>query len=168
MNLFNLRIKVADLIIAVVILSVLVAAIYFAIDPKEMANKKYDSMFSPTSAAIGEVVSKHFEKQTTPFTKSIPFAPGDKVLKDLGLYDQFAGDKFIIDNLDKFFIGKKEGTGESVYVCFTPHSKFTRDAMCNDSFVYTLGSDGSRTIVSCDVNTTWQTESNPWFICSPR
>lgn len=168
MNLFKLRIKVIDLVVAGVILSALVAAVYFAFDPKEARNKKYDSMFSPTAAAIGEVVTKHFEKMATPYTKSIAFAPGSEVLKNLGLYDQFTDDKFITDNLDNFFIGKKEGPEESVYVCFTPRSKFTRDSRCNDSFVYTLNNDGTRTTVNCDLDSNWQTEGRQWFICSPR
>lgn len=168
MRVFNLRIKVVDLVVAAVILSGLVAAVYFAFDPKEQANKKYDSMFSPTATAIQEVIAKHFEKMTTPYTKRIPFAAGSEVLKDLGLYNQFLDDKFIVDNLDNFFIGKKEGKDESVYVCFAPHSKFMRDSRCNDSFVYTLNSDGTRTVVSCGVESNWQTNGRQWFICSPR
>jgi type II secretory pathway pseudopilin PulG len=63
------------------------------------------------------------------------------------------------------------GASESVYACFIPAAKSTREKSCADNKVYTIGlSDGSRTAVgtACEgaEATAWTT--NLWYICIPE
>lgn len=168
MNIFSVKIKVLDLLIALFILSVLVVVVYFAFDPRQSANKKYDATYGPTATTIQREITDQVSKLDKKQTASVGFAKGSEVLKSLGLYDTFSNDTFIIQNLDNFFIGKEKGETASFYVCYIPKSEFLRDSRCNDSFVYTLNNDGTRSKVNCDVKSTWQTSSDPWVICSPN
>lgn len=162
------KIKVIDLVVAILILSLSFVAIFFAFDPREAANKKHDSQFSPTAHALQVAITDHFTKLGGAPEASFGFTPATQALKTLGVYDQFSNNEFIVSNSDKFFIGKEKGTTSSYYVCYAPLSIFERDSRCNDSFVYTLNSDGTRTRVTCNVKSTWQTGNNPWVVCSPN
>lgn len=167
MKLLNLRIKLIDIAVAAAILSVLGAALYFAFDPRQSAAKKHDSMFAPTALRLQNTVTKYLATNGN-FTGGIGFAGAREVLTELGLYEEFAGDVFIDANADKFFIGKEIGIGSGVYVCYAPASEFVRDSHCSDNFVYTLGKDGVRTPVSCDIESVWQEGEKPWVVCSPK
>ena len=167
MKLASLKTKLTDIVIAAAILSLLAVALYLAFDPRQAANRKHDSQFAPTATRIGKTVTDYLAKKESS-TESIGFADARSVLTDMGLFDQFAGDSFIVDNSVNFFIGKEEGKTDSVYVCYAPVSEFVRDSHCNDSFVYTLNRDGTRSKVTCDIKSVWQTGENPWVVCSPK
>lgn len=70
----------------------------------------------------------------------------------------------------KLWIGKAEGASESVYACFIPLAKSTRQKSCTDEKVYTISiADGSRTAVvaGCDAaGANWTT--NGWYVCIPE
>lgn len=167
MKIFSGSIKIIDIVLAIIILSVTAFAVYFAFDPKEASNKKHDSMFSPTARTIRETIKKDEEMLGLAKIGTFGFVKLSEGVGPISLSSEFSNNKFITDNLENFYIGR-ESLKSDIYVCFTPMSKFVRDSNCNDKFVYTLTSDGKRNPVSCDIKSVWQTEGSPWVICNPR
>lgn len=165
MNAFK-RLNIKDIFLALVILSATFVAVYFVFDPKEMAAKKHDSMYSPTAKTVQSQITEYFAKNKILFDSSFGFINGAEAVKMLGVEELFGENAFIMANLDKFYIGRESGKESSFYVCFVPQSKFVRDSHCNDSFVYTLNSDGSRSPVKCNPDSSWQDPS--WVVCSPN
>ncbi len=72
--------------------------------------------------------------------------------------------------LDKqLLIGKAQGTSESVYACFIPASKATRDKSVADQHVYTISAaDGTRApTTTCDAaGANWVTSG--CYVCIPE
>jgi len=69
----------------------------------------------------------------------------------------------------QLMIGKSQGTSESVYACFIPASKATRDKAVADENVYTISAaDGTRTSTTiCDAAAAnWV--SSACYICIPE
>jgi prepilin-type N-terminal cleavage/methylation domain-containing protein len=74
---------------------------------------------------------------------------------------------------DMLYIGKASDTSSSVYACFVPASKATREKACEEDKVWILSTDGSggRAAVSqtdCTdaEGTSWT--SNLWTVCVPE
>lgn len=69
----------------------------------------------------------------------------------------------------KLWIGKSEGSTQSVYACFIPLAKSTRQKSCSDGTVYTI-SGATRTAVeesACsDTSANWT--NNSWYVCIPE
>lgn len=168
MKIFRVKLKLVDILIALVILSISFVAIYFAFDPKQAAAKKHDSQFSPTAKTIQSAITDYFERSGTAFSSSFGFMKGSEAVKVLGVENNFANNEFIMANLKDFYIGKEKGPEASFYVCFAPESRFVRDSNCNDSFVYTLNSDGTRTPVKCGLSDSWPGGDSPWVVCTPK
>lgn len=70
----------------------------------------------------------------------------------------------------KLWIGKAEGASESIYACFIPMAKSTREKSCADGKVFTIStSDGSRTEVTSGCSDTGQIwTTNGWYVCVPE
>lgn len=74
-------------------------------------------------------------------------------------------------NDQKLWIGKSEGSTQSVYACFIPLSKSIRQKSCTDEKVYTIStSDGTRTAVDVDscADTAANWTDSGWYICIPE
>lgn len=165
---FLRKLNVFDIVIALVILSVTFASVYFAFDPRESLAKKHDSMFSPTAKTIQNLIIEYVTKNKVNVNASFGYTKGSEIVNQLGAKSSFTDDTYIENNLDNFYIGKEKGSDATFHVCFIPQSKFLRDSRCNDSFVYTLNKDGTRTEVECNPDSAWQTGESPWVICNPN
>lgn len=73
----------------------------------------------------------------------------------------------------KILIGKAIGSSSSIYACFIPLAKSTREKACSDGKVYTLNlTTGARTAIVADdpscaaASTTWTT--GPQYVCIPE
>ena len=71
----------------------------------------------------------------------------------------------------KLWIGKEAGSTQSIYACFIPLAKSTRQKSCTNEQVYTISTtDGTRTAVAsadcADTTAKWTSEG--WYICIPE
>ncbi|MFI5241265.1 MAG: type II secretion system protein [Microgenomates group bacterium] len=68
----------------------------------------------------------------------------------------------------KLFIGKEDGSSESVYACFIPLAKATRDKAITDSKVYSLDfSSGVRTSITTCTTADQNWTSLQCYVCIP-
>ena len=74
---------------------------------------------------------------------------------------------------EQIMIGKAQGASSSVYACYIPLSKSSREKACEDGKVYTLSAaDGTRTKITAGDATcaadsvTWTT--GPQYVCIPE
>ncbi len=73
------------------------------------------------------------------------------------------------DNFKKLFVGKPEGTSQSVYVCYIPAARANRGKAVADQKVYTINATtGEKTqTAACDaVDANWVT--NLCYVCIPE
>jgi len=75
------------------------------------------------------------------------------------------------DKSKKLWIGKEAGSTQSIYACFIPLAKSTRQKSCTNEQVYTISTtDGTRTAVDstacADTAANWT--DNGWYICIPE
>jgi prepilin-type N-terminal cleavage/methylation domain-containing protein len=71
-------------------------------------------------------------------------------------------------NDKKLFIGKAEGTSESVYACYIPMSKSNRDRAIADLKVYNIAGDGARTPVSNPDTACVNWVDSGCYVCIPE
>ncbi len=161
-----------------------------AINPIEQANRARDTRFKADSAQLISAIDRYFAaRQEFPWVTSgdatdndVSYgfvSAGDEGIGVCGvdcttdgllltndeLKSEFRNRDFIdndsgTDNSKKLFLGKEQGTSESVYSCFIPAAKATRQSAVADGEVYLINpGDGSRS-----VTTTCDAEDANWIV----
>ncbi|MGB6881865.1 MAG: type II secretion system protein [Microgenomates group bacterium] len=187
-----------ELLIVIGLLGVIALIVIAAINPIEQANRARDTSFKSDGAQLISAIDRYFAaRQEFPWVttggatdndSSYGFiSAGDEGIGICGadctadgaliindeLKPEFRNRDFIddhggTDNSKKLFMGKETGTSESVYACFIPAAKATRQDAIADGDVYTISAaDGTRSeTTSCDADdANWIT--NGCYICIP-
>jgi prepilin-type N-terminal cleavage/methylation domain-containing protein len=200
-NRFSSGFTLVELLIVMGLLGAIAMIVIAAINPIEQANRARDTRFKADGSQLISAIDRYFAVRiefpwvTTGSVSDNDAAYGFISAGDQGvgvcgtdctadgvlitndeLKSEFRNRDFIqnhtsTDNSKKIFIGKEEGTSESVYACFIPLSKSVRQKSCADGNVYTISeTTGTRTLVdetSCsDTSANWVT--NGWYICIPE
>ncbi len=194
----NLGFTLVELLIVIGLLGAIALIVIAAINPIEQANRARDTRFKADSAQLISAVDRYFAaRQEFPWVTSGSatdndtsygfISAGDEgigicgadctadgvLLENDELKSEFRNRDFIdndggTDDSKKLFLGKEQGTSESVYSCFIPAAKATRQTAVADVEVYTLSAaDGSRSATTaCDADdANWIT--NGCYICVP-
>lgn len=180
----NLGFTLVELLIVIGLLGAIAMIVIAAINPIEQANRARDTRFKADSAQLISAIDRYFAaRQEFPWVTSgaatdndVSYgfvSAGDEGIGICGadctvdgllltndeLKSEFRNRDFIdnhggTDNSKKLFLGKEQGTSESVYSCFIPSAKATRQSAISDSAVYTINpGDGSRNVTtSCDAD----------------
>lgn len=90
------------------------------------------------------------------------------------LKTEFRNRDFIQDSAnpdEQIMLGKAQGSSSSVYACYVPLSKSTRDKACADGKVYTIAGSTRTAMTAGDANcaadsATWV--STPQYVCIPE
>lgn len=188
-----------ELLIVIGLLGAIALIVIAAINPIEQANRARDTRFKADSAQLISTIDRYFAARSefpwvttgdaTDNDSTYGFvsagaegvgicgadctADGVLIIND-ELKPEFKNRDFIrehtgTDDSKKLFIGKQTGTSESVYACFIPMAKATRQGAVADGRVYTISSvDGTRSVTTaCDADTAnWVTTS--CFVCIPE
>ena len=188
-----------ELLIVIGLLGAIALIVIAAINPIEQANRARDTRFKADGGQLISAVDRYFAARSEfPWVTSGAatnndaaygfISAGDEGIGICGadcstngslilqdeLKPEFRNRDFIkshlgVDNSKKIFIGKDQGSSESVYACFIPSAKATRDKSVADEKVYTISTgDGSRTLTtSCDAaGTNWVTQG--CYVCIPE
>jgi len=194
----NLGFTLVELLIVIGLLGAIAMIVIAAINPIEQANRARDTRFKADSAQLISAVDRYFAaRQEFPWVTSGSaldndasygfVSAGDEgigicgadctvdgvLLENDELKSEFRNRDFIdnhsgTDDSKKLFIGKEQGTSESVYSCFIPAAKATRQTAVADAEVFTINpADGSRSATTaCDADdANWIT--NGCFTCVP-
>lgn len=188
-----------ELLIVIGLLGAIALIVIAAINPIEQANRARDTRFKADSAQLISTIDRYFAARSefpwvsvgestdndatygfvSAGTEGVGIcgsdctADGVLVIND-ELKPEFKNRDFIrehtgTDASQKLFIGKGSGTSETVYACFIPMAKATRQAAVADDRVYTISAvDGSRTVTSsCDDDAAnWVTAG--CYVCIPE
>lgn len=188
-----------ELLIVIGLLGAIALIVIAAINPIEQANRARDTRFKADSAQLISAVDRYFATRSEfPWVSSGSATDNDSAYGFVSAGDQgvgicgatctvngllisndelkpeFRNRDFVqshgsTDNSKKIFVGKPIGTSESIYSCFVPLSKSTREKAINDTNVYTISTTtGVRTQTSiCDAEgVNWVT--NGCYICLPE
>ena len=195
----SLGFTLVELLIVIALLGAIALIVIAAINPIEQANRARDTRFKADGAQLISAIDRYFAAiQEFPWVTSGLAADNDAsygfvsagdegiglcgvdctlegtlIIND-ELKPEFKNRDFIknhggTDDSKKLFMGKEVGTSESVYACFIPAAKATRQKAVADTKVYTISAlDGSRTATStCDADdANWIT--NGCFTCIPE
>ena len=175
-----------------------------AINPIEQANRARDTRFKADGGQLISAVDRYFTARsefpwvTSGATANVDASYGfvSATTGDIGICDvttgcsadgtllttselktEFRNRDFIQNaaNVDQqIMVGKDSGASASVYACFIPLAKSTREKACADGKVYTIATDGSgaRTQVTagdatCAAdNAAWT--GSPYYVCIPE
>jgi len=188
-----------ELLIVIGLLGAIALIVIAAINPIEQANRARDTRFKADGAQLISAIDRYFAVRSEfPWVTSGFAADNDAIYGFITASDEGIGicgadcntDGSLItndelkpefrnrdfaqkggggDETKKMYIGKASGTSESVYVCFIPMSKATRQKSCSEDNVYTI-LGVARTVVpeaSCsDTSQNWVT--NAWYVCIPE
>lgn len=187
-----------ELLIVIALLGVIATIVIAAINPIEQANRARDAGYKADASQLLSAIERYFAaKSDFPWVvvDSATYANDDtfgyvsaanvdvgvcgssctadgELINALELKPEFKDRDFIKKEGDAFqelYVGKDAGSSASVYACYVPMSKSNRDTACTNDRVYTLGSDGTRTTVTCTSSSTWPTgASTPWVACVPE
>ena len=196
---FNLGFTLVELLIVIGLLGSIALIVISAINPVEQANRARDTRFKADGGQLISAIDRYFAARSEfPWVTTSVVANNDAsfgfasagnegvgicgsdcttdgvLISQDELKTEFRNRDFITahsgtDDSKKIFIGKTTGTSQSVYACYIPLSKSTRQAAVADAKVYTLNtSDGSRTATStCDADASdWIT--NACYVCIPE
>ena len=196
---FNLGFTLVELLIVIGLLGAIALIVIAAINPIEQANRARDTRFKADGGQLISAVDRYFAARsefpwvTTDVVANNDAAYGFVSAGDSGigicgadcsvdgvlitndeLKPEFRNRDFIdnhsgTDDSRKLFIGKETGTSESVYACFIPLSKATRQDAIADAKVYAISTtNGTRTATtSCDADTAnWVTSG--CYVCIPE
>jgi len=188
-----------ELLIVIGLLGAIALIVIAAINPVEQANRARDTRFKADGGQLISAIDRYFASRSEfPWVTSLSVANNDAaygfisagdegvgvcgsdcttdgvLLVNDELKSEFAKRDFIqahlgVDNSKKILIGKEKGTSQSVYACFIPLSKSSRQKAVADGNVYTISaSNGSRTATSsCDADTAdWVTSG--CYVCIPE
>lgn len=196
---FSRGFTLVELLIVISLLGAIALIVISAINPVEQANRARDTRFKADGGQLISAIDRYFAARSEFPWETTGLAPdsdsdygfisaGDEGIGICGadcatdgvlitsdeLKSQFRNRDFIqahtgTDNSKKIFIGKEEGTSESVFACFIPLAKSSRQQAIADTNVYTINtSNGTRTQTSsCDADgANWST--NGCYICIPE
>lgn len=188
-----------ELLIVIGLLGAIALIVIAAINPIEQANRARDTRFKADSAQMISAVDRYFASRSEfPWVTSGSATDNDSAYGFISAGDQgvglcgatcsvngvlitndelkpeFRNRDFVQnhgspDNSKKLFVGKPIGTSESIYSCFIPLSKSTREKAIGDTNVYTISAaTGVRTMTSiCDADgVNWVTSG--CYICVPE
>lgn len=189
-----------ELLIVIGLLGAIALIVIAAINPIEQANRARDTRFKADGGQLVSAMDRYFAiKSEFPwmtvnpsgYTTDDEFAFITASNEEVGicgatcsvdgvlitndeLKTEFRSRDFIQNSvaLDKqIMIGKATGSSASVYACYIPLSRSTREKSCADGKVFTL-SGGDRTQVtagdaSCAADSaSWTT--SPYYVCIPE
>jgi len=196
-NKFKKAFTLVELLIVIGLLGAIALIVIAAINPIEQSNRARDTRFKADGGQLISAIDRYFTARSefpwvtsgtaTSIDESYGFITSSNV--DVGicgaacsadglllstneLKSEFRNRDFIQNstNLDQqIMIGKGAGSSSSVYACFIPLAKATREKAIADGKVYTLSAaDGTRTVTAaCDVATAnWVT--NACYVCIPE
>lgn len=194
----NLGFTLVELLIVIGLLGAIALIVIAAINPIEQANRARDTRFKSDAAQLISAVDRYFAaRQEFPWVTSGDATDNDSsygfvsagnegigicgadctadgvLIDNDELKSEFRNRDFIdnhsgTDDSKKLFIGKETGTSESVYACFIPAAKATRQSAVADGDVYTISAaDGSRSLTTaCDADdANWITSG--CYVCVP-
>lgn len=195
----SLGFTLVELLIVIALLGAIALIVIAAINPIEQANRARDTRFKADGAQLISAIDRYFASiQEFPWVTSGVAADNDAsygfisagdegiglcgvdcntegtlIIND-ELKPEFKNRDFIdahsgTDNSKKLFMGKESGTSESVYACFIPAAKATRQKAVAESKVYTISAlDGTRSATTlCDADdANWVT--NGCYTCLPE
>lgn len=194
----NLGFTLVELLIVIGLLGAIALIVIAAINPIEQSNRARDTRFKSDSAQLISAIDRYFAaRQEFPWVSAESatdndasygfISAGDEgvgicgtdcnvdglLLSNDELKSEFRNRDFIdndsgTDDSKKLFIGKAQGTSESVYSCFIPAAKATRQTAIADGDVYSLNATtGERTdnTASCGEDDNWVV--NGCYICVP-
>lgn len=199
----NLGFTLVELLIVIGLLGAIALIVIAAINPIEQANRARDTRFKADGAQLISAIDRYFAARLSfPWVpgstanNDAPFGYVSATDWGVGICDDplvlgCDDDGFLLDTdelksefrnrdfittivaADMLYIGKATETSSSVYACFVPASKATREKACAEEKVYTLNSDGTRTGVptaTCTdaVGTAWTDPLNLWSVCVPE
>jgi len=194
----NLGFTLVELLIVIGLLGAIALIVIAAINPIEQSNRARDTRFKADSAQLISAIDRYFaarlefpwvtEGSISDNDSSFGFVSAGNIgvgicgvdctadgflLSNDELKSEFRNRDFIdndggADNSKKLFIGKEQGTSESVYSCFIPAAKASRQTAIADGEVYTISAvDGSRSAVdTCDLpDANWVVSG--CYVCVP-
>lgn len=197
----NLGFTLVELLIVIGLLGAIALIVIAAINPIEQANRARDTRFKSDGAQLISAIDRYFaSRQSFPWVPDIavnndasfgfvsatnygvgicedPAVSGCDadgfLLETDELKSEFRNRDFIDTTVeaDMLYIGKASETSSSVYACFVPSSKATREKACDEEKVWILVNDGTRTAVlttTCTdaAGTNWT--DNLWTVCIPE
>lgn len=190
-----------ELLIVIGLLGAIALIVIAAINPIEQANRARDTRFKADSAQLISAIDRYFASRSEfPWVTSLFAADNDAIYgfvtaSDEGigicggtcaadgvliindeLKPEFRNRDFIqkgglADETKKIYMGKGSGTSESVYACFIPMSKASRQKAVADENVYKISaSDGTRTAsTACGADDAeWVSAPGPCYVCVPE
>lgn len=189
-----------ELLIVIGLLGAIALIVISAINPIEQSNRARDTRFKADGGQLISAIDRYFAaKSEFPWETTGSYTTDDTfgfvsaidegvgicgvdcntdgtLLNTSELKSEFRNRDFIKNSasVDKqLMIGKGSGASSSVYACFIPLAKSTREKACADGKVYTLNtSTGARTQItagdaSCAASSaTWV--SGPQYVCIPE
>lgn len=188
-----------ELLIVIGLLGAIALITISAINPIEQANRARDTRFKADGGQLLSAIDRYFAARSEfPWVTASLAADNDAsygfisagdqgiglcaadcntdglLIQNDELKPEFRGRDFIknhtgVDSSRKLFIGKATGSSESVYACYIPLAKATRDKAVADTKVYTINpTTGARTLTSaCDASgTNWVTVG--CYVCIPE
>lgn len=187
-----------ELLIVIGLLGAIALIVIAAINPIEQANRSRDTKYQADSSQVVSAIERYFvavgefpwETVTPTLDTDDPYgfanaadegigicgascgsgSPGVLISSD-ELKTEFANRDFIKNSADtdkRLLVGKDSGSTSSVYACFIPKAKSTRERALSDDQVYsiTIG-NGSRSAGSCTTAAEdWV--ANNCYICVPE
>lgn len=189
-----------ELLIVIGLLGAIALIVIAAINPIEQANRARDARFKADSAQLISAIDRYFAAQSEfPWMTQTPgtynsandafgfVTAGDENVGICGVTCSDDGNLILNDELktefrsrdfadstetdNQIMIGKETGSSSSVYACFIPRSKSTKEQSCNAGKVYTISvSTGERTPLAegaaeCAADSiSWETQ----YVCVPE
>ncbi len=187
-----------ELLIVIALLGVIALVVIAAINPIEQANRARDTRFRSDAAQMVAAIDRYFTQNnefpwvTTGAVNSNDAAYGyvtasneavgvcgascsvDGVLLTSDeLKSEFRSRDFIEATLTEkqLFVGKGQGTSESIFACYIPASKANREKSVAEGNVYHIdASSGQRTNTNdCDADAAdWVNTGGGCFVCVPE
>lgn len=199
----NLGFTLVELLIVIGLLGAIALIVIAAINPIEQANRARDTRFKADGAQLISAIDRYFAARLSfPWVpgstdnNDVSFGFVSATDWGVGICDNpddegCDGDGFLLDTdelksefrnrdfisttvaADMLNIGKASDTSSSVYACFVPASKATREKACEEGKVWILSTDGSggrdpvlKSACTDAEGTAWT--SNLWSVCLPE
>lgn len=188
-----------ELLIVIGLLGAVALIVIAAINPIEQANRVRDTRFKSDGSQLISAIDRYFAaRQEFPWVTAGEAADNDAsygfvsagtqgvgicgtdcttdgvLITNDELKPEFRNRDFIkahsgTDDSKKLFIGKEAGASQSVYACYIPAAKSTRQKAVAEGKVYTISTtNGTRsTTTACDAeNANWVTSG--CYVCIPE
>lgn len=190
-----------ELLIVIALLGIIAVIVIAAINPIEQSNRARDAGYKADASQLLSATERYYTaKSDFPWVVVNDAGSSDEeygfltatdetigvcgatctadgeLINSLELKTEFKNRAFITksptDIFQSLYIGKGVGSSASVYACYVPLSKSNRDTACANNKVYTLGTDGTRTVQACTSASVWPATAagmgNVWVVCVPE